>query len=49
MSGVVDRLLGQPGWLVLLLTGLMVFCEDAVFVGFLLPGETDGSRNGFRV
>ena len=23
-----------------LVTGLMVFCEDAVFVGFLLPGET---------
>jgi membrane protein DedA with SNARE-associated domain len=36
----VDRLLGLPGWVVLLVTGLVVFCEDALFVGFVLPGET---------
>ena len=40
MSGLVDRVLGLPGWLVLLITGLVVFAEDAVFVGFIIPGET---------
>jgi membrane-associated protein len=40
VSGLVDRLLGLPGWLVLLITGLVVFAEDALFVGFVLPGET---------
>lgn len=40
MSGLVDRLLGLPGWLVLLVTGAVVFAEDALFVGFVLPGET---------
>jgi membrane-associated protein len=40
MSGLVDRLLGIPGWAVLLIVGLVVFAEDALFVGFVLPGET---------
>ena len=40
MSGLVDRLLGTPGWAVLLIVGLIVFAEDALFVGFVLPGET---------
>ena len=40
MSGLVDRVLGLPGWLVLLVTGLVVLVEDAVFVGFVVPGET---------
>jgi membrane-associated protein len=40
VSGLVDRLLGLPGWLVLLVAGLVVFAEDALFVGFVLPGET---------
>jgi len=40
MSGLVDRLLGLPSWLVLVITGLVVFAEDALFVGFVLPGET---------
>ena len=40
MSGLVDRLLGLPSWLVLVVTGLVVFAEDALFVGFVLPGET---------
>src|SRR6476646_11739152 len=40
MSGLVDRLLGTPGWAVLLVVGLVVFAEDALFVGFVLPGET---------
>jgi membrane protein DedA with SNARE-associated domain len=40
MSGLVDRLLGLPSSLVLVITGLVVFAEDALFVGFVLPGET---------
>jgi len=40
MSGLVDRVLGLPGWLVLLVTGVVVLVEDAVFVGFFVPGET---------
>ncbi len=40
MSGLVHRILGLPGWLVLLIAGLVVFSEDALFVGFVLPGET---------
>ena len=40
MSGLVDRLLNTPWWVVLLAVGLIVFAEDALFVGFVLPGET---------
>lgn len=40
MTGLVDQLLGVPGWVVLLVTGLVVFAEDAFFVGFVLPGES---------
>ena len=40
MTGFVDRILGLPGWLVLLVTGAVVFTEDALFVGFVVPGET---------
>ena len=40
MSGLVERILGLPGWLVLLVTGLVVLAEDALFVGFVIPGET---------
>lgn len=40
ISGVVDRILGLPGWLILVVAGLIVFAEDALFVGFILPGET---------
>jgi membrane-associated protein len=40
VSGLVHRVLELPGWLVLLVTGLVVFAEDAVFVGFVVPGET---------
>jgi membrane-associated protein len=40
MSGFVDHLLNLPAGWVYLLVGLLVFAEDALFVGFLLPGET---------
>ena len=46
MSGLVDRLLGTPGWAVLLIVGLIVFAEDALFVGFVLPGETAAVLGG---
>jgi len=40
VSGVLDNILNlDPVWL-LLAAGLLVFAEDAVFVGFVLPGET---------
>jgi membrane protein DedA with SNARE-associated domain len=40
VTAVVDQLLNAPGWLVLLVAGLAVFSEDALFVGFVFPGET---------
>jgi membrane protein DedA with SNARE-associated domain len=44
VSGLVDSLvstvLGAPPWLVYLTVALVVFAEDALFVGFVLPGET---------
>jgi membrane protein DedA with SNARE-associated domain len=40
VSKIVERILGLPGWLVLLVAGLVVFAEDALFVGFVIPGET---------
>ena len=40
MGTLVHGILGLPAWLVLLVTGAVVFAEDALFVGFVLPGET---------
>lgn len=40
MSSVVDSILGASPWIVLGLVALVVFAEDALFVGFVLPGET---------
>ncbi|MGI9158105.1 MAG: DedA family protein [Marmoricola sp.] len=40
MGNLVDGILNlSPFWL-LLVAGLLVFAEDAVFIGFLIPGET---------
>jgi membrane protein DedA with SNARE-associated domain len=36
----LDRLTGLPAGWVYLLVGAIVFAEDAIFVGFVLPGET---------
>jgi membrane protein DedA with SNARE-associated domain len=46
MSAIVDSLLNVPGWVVLVLVGLIVFAEDALFVGFVLPGETAAVLGG---
>jgi membrane-associated protein len=40
VSALVHRILELPGWLVLLVAGLVVFTEDAIFAGFVIPGET---------
>ncbi len=40
MSGIVDGLRGVPPGLAYTIIGLLVFAEAAVFVGFVLPGET---------
>lgn len=40
MAHLVQQVLSLPAWLVLLVTGLLVFAEDALFVGFVLPAET---------
>jgi membrane protein DedA with SNARE-associated domain len=36
----MQQILQAPTWLVLLVVGLVVFAEDAIFVGFVIPGET---------
>lgn len=40
MSGLLDNILNlNPLWL-LSVSALLVFAEDAIFIGFLIPGET---------
>src|SRR4051812_18458239 len=46
MSGVMQHILTVPGWAVLVIVGLLVFAEDAMFVGFVLPGETAAVLGG---
>ena len=38
-GGLVQRILDLPGWLVLVVAGSVVFAEDALFLGFVLPGN----------
>jgi membrane protein DedA with SNARE-associated domain len=40
VSGFIDQILSASSWVVLGLVGLIVFAEDALFVGFVLPGES---------
>ena len=40
MTSLLDGILGLDPLLILAVTGLLVFAEDAVFVGFVIPGET---------
>jgi membrane-associated protein len=40
VSWIVDHVLGAPPWLVYVIVGLVVFAEDALFIGFVIPGET---------
>ena len=46
MSGVVDQILNAPTFAVLGLVALVVFVEDALFVGFVVPGETAAILGG---
>ena len=36
----MQQILQAPLWLVLVVVGVVVFAEDAIFVGFIIPGET---------
>lgn len=40
MSGLLDRLLNVAPLWVYLLVAVLVFAEDALFIGFVIPGET---------
>jgi membrane-associated protein len=40
VTSIVEKILGLPGGMVLLVAGVVVFAEDALFVGFVIPGET---------
>lgn len=46
MTAALDQVLGAAPWVVLLVVGLVVFAEDALFVGFVLPGETAAILGG---
>jgi membrane-associated protein len=46
LTRFLDQLLGRHGVIVYLVVGLVVFAEDALFVGFLLPGETAAILGG---
>lgn len=46
MSGFIHQILSVSSWAVLGLVGLIVFAEDALFVGFVLPGETAAILGG---
>jgi membrane protein DedA with SNARE-associated domain len=42
----LDVVLGAPMWTVLGIVGVVVFVEDALFVGFVVPGETAAILGG---
>ena len=46
MSSFLNSLLNLHGASVYLIVGLLVFAEDALFVGFVLPGETAAILGG---
>jgi len=43
---VVDGVLNVDPLLALIIMGLLVFAEDALFVGFVVPGETAAVLGG---
>ena len=40
MSHLLDGILGLHPALILTVAALLVFAEDAIFIGFVVPGET---------
>jgi membrane-associated protein len=43
---LIDHVLTVPGVLVYVFVGVIVFAEDALFVGFVVPGETAAGLGG---
>ncbi len=46
MDALLLQVLDQPAWLVYVVVAALVFAEDALFVGFVLPGETAAILGG---
>ena len=46
MDAFLLQVLDQPAWLVYVVVAAVVFAEDALFVGFVLPGETAAILGG---
>ena len=46
VSGFLDRLVALHGAVVYLVVAALVFAEDALFVGFVIPGETAAILGG---
>ncbi|MEA5456696.1 DedA family protein [Sinomonas sp. JGH33] len=46
MSAIVDAILSVPPLLAYVLVFVFVFAEDAIFVGFVIPGETAAVLGG---
>jgi membrane protein DedA with SNARE-associated domain len=46
MSGLLGRLLALNGLVVYLIIAALVFAEDALFIGFVVPGETAAILGG---
>lgn len=46
MTAFLDHVLSAAPWVVFVVVGLVVFAEDAIFVGFILPGETAAILGG---
>jgi membrane protein DedA with SNARE-associated domain len=46
MSGLIDGILGVSPALAYALVTLLVFAEDALFIGFVIPGETAAVLGG---
>jgi len=46
VTAFLDHVLNAAPWVVLAIVGLVVFVEDALFVGFIVPGETAAILGG---
>jgi membrane-associated protein len=46
VGALVDKILSLQGLIVYVIVGSLVFAEDAVFVGFVVPGETAAILGG---
>jgi len=46
VTALLDRLFNVSGALVYLIVAVLVFAEDALFIGFLIPGETAAVLGG---